>query len=941
MSDLRAVSRALWGRAGSLAALGLGLGAAAVAAAADAPVVLPPAPALELGPCELRADAPCWAEARTLARFHPAPGVHQDPVQAEVRLAWEAGGALLVQVAALPEGVLVELVLDREGGDALRRGVLAELGEGTHRVSGGPALAPGTRVALRVGVRREQAGEVAVLPWTPSGPADVARPFPGLAVARPGAHAQALRVDPTGVDASSPRVLDAPGAHLELTAWEGGTGRRHRGVPPAWTLAGPAPLEMPPPPWTGWARVEATWVDEAGVAVGLAAGWLALRAPTAPELLSPEGFHPAPRVLQRTGGAAFRLRPGAAVVLEEPSHAAAAELLAEELGRLTGLRPEVRTGSSARGDVRVGAELSGLSPELRELASRPGAFALEVDAAGARVLAPDLRGALAGSLALADGLGLDGRLLALRAADAPALPRRFLHHNLTLSGPFDGEAYRRFLRRVVARGRYDTLVLGIFEAFPFSGAHGLDPRGRLQPEELQALLRDARELGLEVVPGGLGRVRGGELARAYPALAEEPGGRMLCTRHPETFPLLEGLYDEVLAAFGEGGLVHIAHDEVVWRSERLPAEDRCPRCAGTPRWRLFADSLAWHLDHARRRGRRAVAWADVLTEGWNGEREGGDRALELLDPEALGALLLASWARVGDPEASLAPVGVPLWRGSTGYDDHKRRGLAEVQDLVEAEGLGLFVPHPWTSTGRSGDAPALRYHLGSVLLAGTTGWRPELARDPVDVDLLALVRADQPGVLPGYVALPAGRLEHLDLEGAPWPASVPEVAWPERLEVAALDLGRPRPVVLDAALDEALDLGVSGRVQALSLLQATWLSRSAEQELSARAGSDGLAPVAWLEVALADGRILREPLHPGTDTGPLAGSRRHLVQRDTAGVLPLSSALAAAQDPGFADLRLYRWDWRHPEPEVPVRAVTLRPTTPGGLLLLGAAAAVR
>ena len=902
---------------------------------ASGPHPLLPAAALNLPPCVEDAADACWQDAPALREFRPAAGGVTAPATAMVRLAWDPGGDLLVRVEELPAHALVELTLATNPDDRLDTAAFAQLDAGLHRVEleAQHRLRPGQRRTLRVGLRTAGSRETAVLPWTPGGPVDLVRGFP-VVVGTGDGTPPPLRWFRD--EAGGWRVEAEPGAAVVVEAWRPEPGRVVRGTPPPFRAEGVGQVHLRSWPETGWLRVTATRSDAAGHPTAVSAGWIAGTI-AAPEAGASHDIHPAPRVLEVQPGAAFTLRTGARIVVSEARYRSAADLLARELRRFTGLRLPVEDGGATPGDIVVGADPGSLPPALAAVARQPDGFGLSADARGARVHATTPRSAVYGALALADGIGPDGSLAALQAADAPALEHRVLHHSLRPGAGWRHADYIRFLEQVVARGRYNVLVLGVQAVFPWESHPELRGRATWTPAEVAALRETAEGLGIELVPGILGMVRSPEILARHPRLREDQHAWMLCTRHPDTWPLLRELYDELLGAFEPARFVHIGHDELVWKSGRTEGELRCPRCAGTPRWRLYADSLAWHLDYARSRGLRAIAWSDVLAPGHNGHREGGHRALGLLSDEQRAALVLASWSRLGDQERQFEDSAVPLIRGSTGYLEHKRAGLDEVQEEITGELLALFYPTPWVTFGKHpGEAP-LDYQWAAVLAAGATAWRPELAQTELEASLVAW--SQLPAYRPGLHTLPARRVQRVGLTGAPWPPGAPTPVWPEALVVGGLSFGAAQPVSVEHGAPLRVEL--KRPAEGVSLLQAAWVGRSAEHALLAlarRTEGDG-APVAELRLTRTDGSVQTEVIFLGTDTGPLGGDRRFGLQWDAAGVLPLTRAEAAPMDPEFGDLRLFRTDVT--SSGAPIERVEIVSTHPGATLLVGGMVGIR
>lgn len=917
---------------------------------ASAPATLP-GRSLTVLPCTTEPAAPCWEEATVLARFVAPPGTEAEPRTVDVRLAWDASG-LLVSARDLPEHAVLDLSLLPPGAAQEGRVEAAQVGPGV--TATGLPVAPGQLQAARVQlVLREGPGSPAgvALPWTPAGPAELHRSFPLLAVQERGEPvAVELEDTPDGL------ALLAPGAQLRLEDAGPAPGQHYRGSPLPLDLSGADVLVLPPRETPGWLSLTAT---RAGADGGLEALSVLLlhRTPAVPEGLVAHGVHPPPRWAVTPGGAAFRLRAGARILVGDPGAAQAARWLQAELRRTLGLELPVVDGVATAtppgprdlvflpAAAATGGEAPALDPAATELLAHPEGFLLGLDGRGARVHAGTLRGHTYGAVALSQALFAQAATgpRALHLADAPDLDTRLLFHSPHIAGRMRLEVadYVAFLDRVVVPGRYNTLVLALNDRVQWESHPELADRMALSKAEWRELLDAARARGLEVVPGLGAPSHADWIVSHRPELREGNNPKLLCTRHPETWPLIAELYDEALALFDQPRFVHIGHDEHRWRFEKAPAEERCPRCSGTPPAVLLAEDLRWHLDLLRQRGVTPMAWSDQLVAGHNGRFEGSHRALDLLPPEALDELVVTSWARLGDPVQTLAEGrGMTVIRTHTAYLDHKRAGLGAEAAHIAGEGLGLFVPAPWSTLTFAPGTRALGYHSPSIVLAGASAWRNELvARGAIVPSLAAL--ADHPAYRPGLSLPPGfqGRVRPLSVSGNTG-VGVPAVAWPRSLSAGGVDF-RPAPAV--ARPGEPVQIGLSGSVRGLSLLQAAvvdWEAERALREALKTTKEVEAAPLAELRLTWEDGPTEAVPLYLGTDTERLAWDPRAVALWDSAASVALASPEAGAVDPRAGDRRLYRWDWVNPTPERRLLGAELVVVQDGAQLLVGAASAL-
>jgi len=838
-----------------------------------------PGRALTVPPCVPQPEAACWSEAVHLRRFVAPRGLLTEPVEADVLLAHQ-GDALLVRADALPADTVVEVVLT-DG--------YAQIPSGIHAV---PLSEPARLRQAQVRLLSADGPR----PWSPSGQPYADETFPLLL-----ADAPALGLPIALVSLDDTLVLQAPGAdQLIVTREQAALPQRRRGVPEPWQAVGRDQIRTPRPPEAGWYRIEAVWSG-----MDVAARRVYLPAPSPPPV-SVLGIHPAPALAEPLGGPGFALGPRSAIVLTEPSWQPAAALLSEELGRLLGRPLPVVSRRPRKGDIVLGGPDRIQTPAAAALAGEDEGFALELGAR-ATVAASSLRGATYGVLALADAL-VTQPADAWAIADAPQIDARILYQELKLGRqPMDLDAWRAYVRRVVARGRYNTLYIGVRNSVQIPGFAELSAPQAMAPDELQAMIEAARALGIGVYPAFRPSGHASWLTAAHPERRSSGDPQALCLRDPETAALLEATYVAVWELFGEPDKVHIGHDEFRWPSSTSFGDHRDPHCAGVPPSVLLAESLRWHIDLFRKRGADDVlVWSDMLVEGWNGAQT--HSALAALTP---GEVSFAAWSKVGDSEGTLTEAGFPVVRLHTGYYEWKRTDLSPT---AAGEGLALFSPFPWLVAADTPAGRGLAVHWSRVLLAGATAWQPALAEVPLSVllDETAALSAYQPTLQGG------GPLRAYSTSGTPAPGTWPAASAPP---FARLDPVR-------ASVDEPVVISVGDTVAVLSLLQAVQTSLSARQGLQVRTRSLGTAPpVAVVRFRYRDGSTAEVGLRYGIEVFELDSGSAAASLWGTAGSVSLGE-----------DRRGWRVDVANPHPRREVDAVEVCPATEGAYALVFGAA---
>jgi hypothetical protein len=877
---------------------------------------------LTLGPCVAKASAPCWKDAPVLRRFAPEVRVFADPMMTEVRLAHD-GEHLLVHAPRLPRDVQLELVVGPSDGAGLADTQVLRAGRGVHALALSPKLQTGQQRALRIHLRR--AADPVTRTWAPRGHGDLTRP--ALALFSPSSTASSAAVT-VATDGDRLHAHAAGAAHLRIVHRRPMLPRGGKGIPGPWSAVGSDAIDTPHPPFSGTYDLQATWLDEAGHITDQIVREFVWRAPGAP-FAENHGFHPAPKSIEPLDDAPFALSADARACSDVLDWLPAVKLVEGELARLTGIRPSGDCASREPGRADIWWHMDRAVPSE--------GFRVEVSgSAGAHIYASDRRGAVYAGLALSDALGTDGTVPALRVTDAPAVGWRILFHKATVAakGRIDPSAMIDFIERAVTRGRYNMLVLHLDGGYRYPSHPELAKPNAWTPDDLEQVVAAARRLGIRVVPGMSSPGHANWLTAAFPQLKEDANGALLCTRHPETRPLLADLMTDLLDAFGHPGFLHIGHDEVWWRTRRAHEIQRCPRCEGTPRWLLLADSIQWHHDWLGERDTRPILWSDMLVKGWHGGNGEVYRASNRL-PEAQRAdYLTISWTRVGDSVRELGSKGYAVVRGHTGYTDWKRQGLTPRVDEVAGEALAVFYATPWSSFGGQTGPVVLLHHWPNVILAGATGWRPDLADTPIAETLDHLTGSS--AYTPGYVHR-VGKADPLLLDGTR--ADV-DAHLPTSAEVGGVLFELSQPMAAMAGTE--IEIAAVGKVRSLSLLQATETSREGAQSLlqahKQASTLDGPA-VATMHVRWADGEETTVPIRLGMDTDrPDRPVRGHFLWR-AAGTLRVPSLHTAELLPTATDRAFFRWDWANPRPEQSIERVVWTVDAPGvRWLLLGATA---
>jgi hypothetical protein len=693
-------------------------------------------------------------------------------------------------------------------------------------------------------------------------------------------------------------------------------------------------VDAQPPREGGWVEVRASWRDDRNRLADLSVWRVYVPEMPAGDAVLAQGVHPAPAFAIPKGGAPFALGRGS-LRLADPAFAHAAGLLVEELGRRYGQTPPVLLGRPKPGDLWIGREgafPAAWDPRAKALSKQEGGFAIAVGARGAAVLAHTTSGATYGALALADLLGRDGTAAAAVIADAPVLARRLFHWDLGINQGRPPELVD-FLRRAIARGRYNEVAIELGGGYEFPSHPEMAPRSGIDEKGLATVVREGKALGLRMIPSLDTPSHSEWIIERKPELAEDTSGAVLCTRHPALRPLLADLYSDLLRVFEAPDGFHIGFDEVGWQSSAVVLDDqRCARCAATPRYQLLLDHLVWNLDWFRSHGvGEVLAWSDMFVPGWNGIG-GVARMAEVLPPERRSELTLVSWHPRGNSIGTLVPLGYRVFHGATGYSDMLRRDLPSVLGQIAGECYAVFSGAPWDASGGVTGSAAIPFHWPSAVLAGLTAWRPALAEAPLEA-LFDAVR-DSLAYVPGWKRLP-GPTEALAPSGAPGPEDPPVIAAPLRVGEVTFAPG----TWVQATAGAPIDLRATGKARGVVLLEGVVVDHDAELRLANQyRNARAAVPVATVRIVADDGTTVDLPLRYGRETFRTDVPRALLW--DAAGSVRLSSRTAHASYARAGDRILHRWDGAFARP-LAIRSASVEVREPGVAFVLAGAALVR
>ena len=156
-------------------------------------------------------------------------------------------------------------------------------------------------------------------------------------------------------------------------------------------------------------------------------------------------------------------------------------------------------------------------------------------------------------------------------------------------------------------GRADEIQFKTYP-WPKNSIHCDNAEGDiLSQEECREIAAYCRSRGLEVIPECPSLSHTDFLCLAHPELREREGDGhpdTYCPRHPEVYGYVFDILSEVIEVF-EPRKINIGHDETY-------SIGICPRCKGTPAYRLYAEDVMRIYTFLRERGIEPYMWGEKL-----------------------------------------------------------------------------------------------------------------------------------------------------------------------------------------------------------------------------------------------------------------------------------------------------------------------------------------
>ncbi len=220
------------------------------------------------------------------------------------------------------------------------------------------------------------------------------------------------------------------------------------------------------------------------------------------------------------------------------------------------------------------------------------------------------------------------------------------------------DSFVTFITNELVPRRLNTLILRVDYNYQYLSHPELRDENALSKEEVKKIVAACKTGGIRIIPqvNLLGHQSWAEqthnLLRVYPQFDETPYVKMpekykwpnddglycksYCPLHPDVHKIVFAMVDEICDVF-EATAFHAGMDEVFYIGD-----DKCPRCKGKDRAKLFADEVAKIRNHLFLADRELWIWGDRLLDGnatglgmWEASTNGTHTAIDMIPQDVV------------------------------------------------------------------------------------------------------------------------------------------------------------------------------------------------------------------------------------------------------------------------------------------------------------------
>jgi len=197
--------------------------------------------------------------------------------------------------------------------------------------------------------------------------------------------------------------------------------------------------------------------------------------------------------------------------------------------------------------------------------------------------------------------------------------------------PTGVDRFVKFINEELAPRKVNTLVLLVGYNYQYKSYPQLQDSGALSKKDVKKIVAACKKNNIRIIPdiNLLGHQSGGnkvnKLLANFPEFDETPHIKMpekyvwpnkdnlyaksYCPLHPEVHKVIFAVVDELCDVF-EADAFHSGMDEIFYLGD-----DKCPRCKGVDKAKLFADEVTLVRNHLKEKNRELWLWADRFLDG--------------------------------------------------------------------------------------------------------------------------------------------------------------------------------------------------------------------------------------------------------------------------------------------------------------------------------------
>ncbi|MBT3381402.1 MAG: family 20 glycosylhydrolase, partial [Lentisphaerae bacterium] len=530
------------------------------------------------------------------------------------------------------------------------------------------------------------------------------------------------------------------------------------------------------------------------------------------------------------------------------------------------------------------------------------------------------------------------RAPACTIVDWPEMP--FRGYMIFTSGwpqdPHDSDVLKEFIYKQIAGYKYNTIVWQMKAGYHYSSYPRLANRCALSKQTVREVAEFAREHFLEIIPNTNILGHSNWIVLKYKELMEDGKPHQICTRHPQIYPMLHDILEEMLDVFGQPKRLHVGLDEVRWKTYNLPEEERCERCRGVPKWQIYADHINALHGFLAEKGVETWVWGDMLLPRHNGGPPFDcAKALDLIPKD----VVICNWSA----EYAAGSSRMLKEKGFTVVKSNSRQVPASERPHVIGNLASFWYRHPWCPMSQGGE----RGLMLETAYAAEYSWHV----NEDDVSLSDFRREKGPNVLrlAARPSVPKGSSECVPIalaDSANWAlgeeACIGDGTWADgeeghemelcpggaiRVGDTSLTVDPASVVALHPGASEIVPLALRERAASLVFLHTALFPK----ETAARKAylKDFLAPnegvpIVTVRVTYSDGQTAEIPIRVGMEVGSWLPQRtgEYLVRCPY--LVRVQTPQAKAQESGKADAVLYTYEWPNPRPGTRIDQIAIK-----------------